>query len=66
MSLKNGIMDRHFKLYNLKIHLKCNSLEPDTIDIFSLLDDTLHFNEDIRNIDHSLKISHNHIYHRYL
>ena len=57
MSKKYGVMDFHFQLWNMKRHLRCNYIYPDTIDIFSLIDRKLHFPENQELIDAQLGIS---------
>lgn len=45
MSKKNKPMDKHFQVWNAKRFLKCNNVAPDTIDVHSHIDSTLHYPE---------------------
>lgn len=57
MSKKNKQMDKHFQIWNMKRHLRCNFIEPDAVDIISGIDSTLHYPENQECMDEYLGIS---------
>jgi len=56
MTRPGHAMDLHFQRYNIKRHLKAQSITPDTVDTRALLDRSLRYPENIRNIDRILGI----------
>ena len=57
MSKKYGVMDKPFQIWNMQRYLRCNFISTDTVDIFSYIDSTLHFQENQECIDEFLGIS---------
>lgn len=57
MSKKNKQMDLHFQKYNIKRFLKFHVIQPDAIDINSLIDTTLFYPENEKNISKQIGVS---------
>lgn len=50
MSKRYKQMDKCFQIWNMKRGLRFVSIQPDTVDIFALIDSTLYYPENEKNI----------------